>query len=224
MTNRTDGLDAATDGAHTQCCDELAASLVTPSAEDVAKLVERGKAIADAIEDRFGGIEFETDGERFTVASHLKSVAAELLSLRRKVEETESLASPPPVAEGEAQPVAFVDQKGNLLIPDGSPLPEMLGMLSSDPFGEVQPLFTSPRPAVSEAMVARARELVNAFSIYTVEDDDGIRLSTGGHVVAHYGEHSAEGMALLKLEAHCRELRSALAASPQPSDTSEGGR
>ena len=61
-----------------------------------------------------------------------------------------------------------------------------------------------------------AQQLVNAFSIYTIEDDDGIRLSTGGHTVAHYGEHSSEGMALLKLEAHCRELRSAL-ASPTPS-------
>lgn len=57
---------------------------------------------------------------------------------------------------------------------------------------------------------AEARALLDAFSIFTIEDDEGIRLSTGGHVIAHYGDHSPEGIAMLKLEALCRSLRSSL--------------
>ena len=52
----------------------------------------------------------------------------------------------------------------------------------------------------------RGKELANSFYVFTIEDDDGIRLSTGGMVVAHYSEHSPEGIALLKLDAASRAL------------------
>ncbi|MES0071853.1 hypothetical protein [Mesorhizobium sp. M0058] len=71
-------------------------------------------------------------------------------------------------------------------------------------------LQPSDSPALEAGVAEAALQLVNAFSIYTLDDDEGIRLSTGGHTIAHYGEHSREGIALLKLEAHCRELRAAL--------------
>lgn len=46
------------------------------SAEPVALLIARNKIIADAVEEDFGGIQFDVAGqERFTLASHLASVS-----------------------------------------------------------------------------------------------------------------------------------------------------
>jgi len=65
-----------------------------------------------------------------------------------------------------------------------------------------------------EAATNALKDLTGAFSIYTVEGEDGIRLSTGGKVVANYSEHSEGGIALLRLEARHRAARAILGDQP----------
>lgn len=65
-----------------------------------------------------------------------------------------------------------------------------------------------------EAATNALKDLTGAFSIYTVEGEDGIRLSTGGKVVANYSEHSEGGIALLRLEAQHRAARAILGDQP----------
>lgn len=60
--------------------------------------------------------------------------------------------------------------------------------------------------------------LTRSFAIYAIEDEDDVYLSTGGKVIARWGQHSPEGIALLRLDA---EIRAAL--SPSPDTTASGG-
>lgn len=61
----------------------------------------------------------------------------------------------------------------------------------------------------AEAKAARLEEAAKKFAIYTFEDEDGVCFSTHGRVIANWGSHTNEGIALLKLDA---EFRAALEA------------
>jgi len=103
---------------------------------------------------------------------------------------TESLASPPPVAEGEAQPVARDDFQGDnakligcieaLLKLDarGALVPHGIGNHARDLLSAAAVRLASPRPAVSEALVeAAARALCKWY-----EPDPDFRVYAGQEI------------------------------------------
>lgn len=58
--------------------------------------------------------------------------------------------------------------------------------------------------------------LTESFAIYTVEGDDDVWFSTGGTIIARWGEHTPEGMALLRLDAAVRSALEPVAVEAEP--------
>lgn len=103
-----------------------------------------------------------------------------------------ALPVPTQIKAGETLPAAFVDRKGNLSVPEGSPLAAMLKALPDAPFGEeVLPLFVSalpialsPKPGETiggEALEA-ACEAYNAFELGS--DVDHVRKIISAYLAA----------------------------------------
>lgn len=106
-------------------------------------------------------------------------------------------------------PAAFVDLKGNLLIPDGSPLPEMLKTLPDAAFGEeVLPLFVRTPP---NTVGSGELDAADVADIYEQAATLGIP-AIGGDFLAGVEEYRKQ------LQLKASRIRSALRPSDSPAE------